>query len=157
MRHKQSFTITRHEFSTEQFLIARLDTIRQLATRSPRAGLLGLYMLKEIKGRDLLRTLILSALSLGLLSLYFYVRGGFSATIFQGLLAIVIITAIFDTCWLNAKRTRLLSAPENPISPAEKRERQIKLGRRVSLLAGKVVIAGLTIQLLVKLWFLLHR
>jgi uncharacterized membrane protein len=116
-----------------------------------------LDMLNEIKGRDLIRTLILSVLGLGLLSLYFYVRGGFSATIFQGVLAIVIIAAIFDTCWLNAKRTRLRSAPENPISPAEKRERQMKLGRKVALLAGTVVIAGLMIQFLVKLWFLLHR
>ncbi|KAA0699950.1 hypothetical protein DTW90_11620 [Neorhizobium sp. P12A] len=113
-------------------------------------------MLSEIKGGDLVRTLILSVSAVALFSLYFYVRGGLSVAIFQWLVAIVAMGAIFDTCWLNAKRTRLRSAPEKPASLAEKRERQIKLGRRLLRQAGIVAIAGVTIPVLVKLWFLLH-
>ncbi|RXT28782.1 hypothetical protein B5P46_08460 [Rhizobium leguminosarum] len=75
---------------------------------------------------------------------------------FEVVLAVVIAAAVFDTFWLNAKRTRLRSNPEIPISAVEVRERQVKLGQNIALLVGAIVIAGLAIQFLFQLWPLRH-
>ena len=112
---------------------------------------MGLLMFNEIKGRDLLRTLALSGLGLVIISLYLYLRGSLTSTMFEVVLGVVIAAAVFDTFWLNAKRTRLRSIPEEPISIAEVRERQVKLSQKIVLLVGAIVVAGLAIQFLLQL------
>ncbi|WFU06319.1 hypothetical protein QA648_24755 (plasmid) [Rhizobium sp. CB3171] len=113
-------------------------------------------MLNEIRGRDLLRTLALSSFSLAAISLLLYFRGRFSATAFEVALAVVVSAAVFDTFWLNAKRTRLRSNSEAPLSAVEMREKQIKLGRKITFVVSAVVVVGLTIQFLLRLWSLGH-
>lgn len=113
-------------------------------------------MLNEIGGRDLLRTVILSAFGLGFFSLYFYLRGGLSSTVFEVLLAFIAAAAVFDTFWLNAKRTRLRSISGRLIPRAEKQERQIATGRKITRWVGAAVIVSLTIYFFIKLGVILH-
>lgn len=113
-------------------------------------------MLGEIRSRDLLRTMILSAFGLGLLTLCFYLLGELSSTIFEGSSAFIVAAAVFDTFWLNAKRTQLQPTTERLVSRAEKQERQIAGGRKITRRVDVAVIVGLKIPFLIKLWFFLH-
>ena len=143
--------------SPKQFLIAGLRAVRQHQTWLLHVARWILEMLSEIKGRDLVRSLILSAGVFGLLSAYFYVRGGFSFATLQTLLAIVILAAVFDIFWLNAKRKRLQSRPGNPTSPAEEKGKQIEFGRKVAIVVGAIVIIAFAVKFLFQLSFLINQ
>jgi len=112
-------------------------------------------MLSEIKARDLLRTLILSAIGFGFFCLYFYLSGSLNTTTVQIMLGVAFLAAIFDTCWLNAKRKRRGSLSlGKPRSLADDREKQRKLTLKVIVGTAVAVFA---IQFLINIWPLLRQ